>query len=338
MKNKLTRYMFTCCGMMSVVIWASNVYLLKKTLDIYGYVSGIGLIYLFSGLFGIICYLFKNNIFEKIKCNDFSDFTEINKISAIIYTCLIANNIFSSLSFGTAPENEVLLQIIIISDTWTLLINILLVQILHYTIQNKIVFFAGMFMGFIGIIIACIGFDFSKINFTTYFAKYWYSYFFAIMSAIVWSYYSVYIKKYETLIKDDHLIFSMLISGLIMILISFTNPSFNNYDNITLNFKTIGFMMYEVLVACSLAYYFWSLGFKYGSAKAVSNFSILAPMLNVCFTSVFYGLNMMYNIIFGAILLIIAMLCCKHSIKTQQSTIPSLLDKLIEERGSIDNL
>ncbi len=317
---QLKKWFFTACGMVTILMWSSNIYLLKETLDIYGYVAGIGLIYLLSGVFGLLLYIYKTAGFEKIKNKNYDgfiqSFTPLNKHTLVIYICLIANNIFSSLSFGTSPENEVLLQVIIISDMWTLLINILLILILHYKIRNAISFSAGIIIGIIGIVIACVGFNFNDINFVKYFTDYYYCYFFAIITALAWSYYSVYIKKYETMVNDDHIFISALVSGLIMIPCSFANSKFNNYGHIENSFRSVGLMMYETIIACSLAYYLWNVGFKYGNAKAISNFSILAPLLNICFTSAFYNLNVMYNIIFGSILLICAALFCKHGMSS----------------------
>lgn len=310
---------FTCCGMVTVLIWSSNIFMLKETLRIYGYVSGIALIYLFSGVLGMIIFTLRNNLFEKIKNKDYSDFTKVSKTSVLVCVLMIFNNIFSSLSFGTSPKGEVLLQVIIISELWPILVNILLIRILHYKIKNKILFGLGITSGIMGVIVACIGFDFKNINFTNYVTSYYYCYLFAIITAISWSFYTAYLKKYEPILKDDHIIISMLLSGLVMLPISFCNPNFNNYGNIQADIESIGLMIYEIVVACSLAYYLWNIGFKYGNTKAISNFSILAPLLNVIFTSIFYQINVMYNIICGAIMLIFAVICCKYGITSPNS-------------------
>ena len=309
-QSRIHKWFFTSCGLMAILIWASNVFFFKKTLDIYGYMAGSGLILIFSGMFGGTLYIAKNK--------DNLEFTPLNKHTLTIYACLISNNIFSSLSFGTAPENEVLLHIIIISDLWTLLTNLLLIKILHYVIRNRLSFWSGIIIGIAGIITACVGFDLSSVNFVKYFVDYYYCYFFAVITAIVWSHYSVYIKKYEAIIKDDHIFISALISGLIMIPFSFASNKFNNYDNLQFTIQSAGLMIYEVIVSCSLAYYLWNIGFKYGNVKTISNFSILAPLLNVCFTSAFYGLNMMLNIILGSVLLIGAALLCKHGMTNEE--------------------
>lgn len=323
----IARSYFTGCGILAILLWALNIYFLKSTLDIYGYVAGIGLIYIFGGLFGLCVEFVRNNFTMPV----FS----LDKKFMLVSSLLLINFICSSLSFGTSPANEVLLQVIIISDLWVILINILLVSINRYTISNKFIFSFGIILGVTGIVIACVGFDLSDINFTKYFAEYYYCYIFAIMTAISWSYYTAYIKKYGELINDIHLFLTMCVAGLILIPVSFCSNSFNNYGEIVPNFKAVGLMIYQIIVSCYLSYYLWNIGYKHGSAKTLSNISILAPLLNVIFTSALYGLNVMYNIIVGALLLVTSIACCRYSIESPRSETTGLLNKLIDQEAGL---
>lgn len=324
--EKIKKNIFTFLGIFTILIWSSNVYIFKKTLDIYGNVAGIGIMYTISGIFGLLCYFSHGGKIKKILNGDYSQTTPINKKTIMIYSLFISNNIFSSLAFGTSPSNEVLLQVIIICDTWTILTNILLVKILKYKMQNKTMFLLGVLIGTIGIIVSCVGFNFEKINFINFFQDYYYSYFFAISGSISLSLYTIYNKKYQNDTKDDHIFISSLISGILMLIISCVDDSFNNYGTIELNMISVGTILYESLIACTLSYYLWNLGFKNGDSKIISNFSILTPMLNISFTSAFYGIKLFINIICGAVFLIISAILCKlsvsdHEISSKSSSI-----------------
>jgi drug/metabolite transporter (DMT)-like permease len=322
----IARSYFTACGIIAIFLWAINIYFLKCTLDIYGYVAGIGFIYLFGGIFGLSIELVRNN---------FTLTFGIDSKFIFVSSLLLINFICSSLSFGTSPANEVLLQVIIISDLWVILINILLVRINHYTIKNKLIFGLGIILGITGIVIACVGFDLSNINFVKYFAEYWYCYLFAIATAISWSCYTAYVKKYGEKINDNHLFLTMFISGFLLIPFSFASNSFNNYGRIDPNFEAVGLMIYEIIISCYLSYYLWNIGYKHGSAKTLSNVAILAPLLNVIFTSALYGLNVMYNIIVGATLLVSSIACCRYSIESPGAETTGLLNKLIDQEAGL---
>lgn len=332
--DKKIKSFYTFMGITAVLIWASNVYLLKSTLDITGSVFGIGLIYLFSAIVGLSCYAILK--YDKIKNNDFSDFTKLNNDTIMIYVLFIINNIFSSLTFATSPQNDVLLQVIIISDLWTILINILLIKMLKYKIKNIHVLCLGILLGITGTIISCVGFDLKNVLFFDYIQDYSYCYIFAIISCLTWSFYCVYTKKHEKLINDDHIFISMFISGTIMTSISFASDSFSNCKHITLNFKFIGLMFYEVLIASCMAYYLWNIGYRHGNVKIISNFSILAPLLNVIFTSAFYRIDLMYNIIFGALFLVLSVVCCRRSISTPKNSL--LQQYLLDDKINIQGL
>jgi drug/metabolite transporter (DMT)-like permease len=311
---------YTLCGVIALLAWTTNIYFLKCTLDIYGNVAGIGLMYLFGGLIGLSIDYISNGYTLNIV---------INKEYTIASLLLMMNFISSSLSFGLSPANEVLLQVIIVNDLWVIFLNIFLVLILKYKITNKILFAIGIVSGVFGIMIGCVGFNLNKINFVKYFDNYYYCYLLGLLTAISWSYYTIYLKKYKN-INDNHLFLTMFLTGLFMTVFSFVFPQFNKYNDLDGNIKTIGLMFYEIIFPSYLAYYLWNISYKHGNAKTLSNISILAPLLNIIMTSILYGIDVIYSIILAAILLVISMGCCKYSLSS------SIKYQIIKEINHID--
>lgn len=303
--NKYKKEYSTLLAMATIVIWSCNSYPFRTMLHNIGTFSGMGWSYLISSIIGYTIHYLQRD----------TKHTKFNKASAMICAIFVTNMIFSSLMFGTSQVGDVLLQVTIINFLWVVLMNVFLVTMLKFKIKYKPTFYFGIILSVIGIVVACIGFNFSNINFTKYVVQYYYSYIFGIISAITWSLYSIFVKKYSEAVEDDHVFISMGITGIISLIISVCDPTFNNYGNIEYDFKNVGFFLYETIVVSYLAYYFWGTGSKNGNIKIISNFSLLAPVLSTTFTSLFYGLNLIGNVIYGSIILVVAIVCCKYSIE-----------------------
>lgn len=300
---------FTLCGLLSVLLWCTNVYFIRLVSENIGYLASVGLIFLFSGILGLTIFLIQH------KCK----MSKITKKYVIICVIFVINNMSSSLTTVTAPDGDVLLQVTIISYLWVILLNIFLVTFLNYQMTKPTIFYIGNILAVLGIIISCIGFNFNQINFIKYFPKYYYCYIFALMSAFTWSYYSIYLKKWGVGICEDHIYISMIISGTTMTLLSFSNDKFNNFDTMSTNFKNIGLLLYEIIIATCLPYYLWNIGYKFGNVKIISNFTLFVPLINIFTTSLFYNYNLFNESMFSAIILIIAIMCCKFSIKESET-------------------
>jgi drug/metabolite transporter (DMT)-like permease len=76
-------------------------------------------------------------------------------------------------------------------------------------------------------------------------------------------------------------------------------------------------MIYESLIATLLPYYLWNVSYKHGNELIIGRFSLLSPILNISFTSLFYGLDPYINIFVGAFLLIISAYLCKISVENE---------------------
>lgn len=298
---------YTFLGVLTILMWSCNNYPFRSMIANMGSFSGIGVSCGFGGFLGLIIYFVRSKYDRTIK------FTQINKVSIGIIALFVLNMIFSSLVFGISPVGDILLQTSVINYLWVIIANVLLVVILKYKIKYMSLFLFGNLLALIGIVVVCIGFDFSRINFTGYFIKYYYCYVFAIISAMTWGIYSIVVKKYSNTIEDDVFI-SMVLTGIIRIAISFCDKSFNNYGNIKTNFKNIGFLLYEIIFISYLAYYFWGIAIRRGNSKILSNISLLAPVISVISTSLFYELQLLGNVIYGTIILVSAIAFCKYSI------------------------
>ena len=111
----------------------------------------------------------------------------------------------------------------------------------------------------------------------------------------------------------------MIISGSILTLISLSSNKLNNFDTMNSNFKNIGLLLYEIIIATCLPYYLWNVGYKYGNVKIISNFTLFVPMINIFTTSLFYKYNLLNNSMFASIILIFAIICCKKSITPKET-------------------
>lgn len=298
---------YTFLGILTILLWTSNNYPFRSMLHNFGTFSGIGMSFGCGGVLGLIIFNLKKNVKR----------TKINKTSITMIILYVVNMIFSSLSFGLSPVGDVLLQASLINATWVITFNICLVTMLNYGIRYKCLFYSGILLSVIGIIVSCVGFNFEHINFVSYFPKYYYCYIFATIGSITWTYYSVYLNKYSEMFEDDHIFIGMILTGIISIVISFCDESFNNYENYQTDFKNIGFLLYEIIILSYMSYYFWGISLRYGNVKIISNFSLFAPVLNTLFTSIFYGLNLFGSVVFGSIILVIAVICCKYSITNE---------------------
>lgn len=324
---------YTVCGIVSLVLWSTSTYCFKKTIDAFGIFSGFGIVQLLSGFLGIILYVAING----------NTFTKITKESSIVIFLLLINLISNGLIYALPPPGEVLFQCSIIGYMWTILLNILLVVGLDYKIKYKAGFYLGLLFAFVGITISCVGFDFEKINFPKYFLKYYYCYISAVIAAFSWAYYSVYSIKFKQFVNNDHTFISFCMAGILLLLFSFANPKlnkFNEFNKINSDYeilKSIGFLLYSVVMATIIPYYLWNIGYTKGNSKIIANFSLLSPVTNVTITQVIYGIPLLKNIITGAIVLVIAMAFCKYSIEKNNIVSNDIANAVTETDNSLES-
>lgn len=308
-------------GILSLLIWSSNVYLYKKMITDWGYFTGNSIMYIIAGFTGLIIHL----IFIKQR-------TKLNYTTFPAFLFLNINNISLSLAYGFAKIGSELLQITIITYLWTITTYVLLIYFLKYDITKKIVFTFGMLFAFFGICVTCIGFEFSYLeDFFVNVKNDWYVYLFSLCVVLSWSLYSVYIKKYSSDIYDDHIYISFVTSGLAFLLLSFVMPLYNNWNEINTGYVSILVMIYESVVATLLPYLLWNIGYKYGDDLLISRASVMSPILNVSFISIFYKLKLYINIFVGATLLIISAYLCKIS-----TTKPVENNQISDQNEAID--
>lgn len=329
----LPTYVYTLFGIFALILWSTSVYCFKKTIDAFGIFSGLGMIRLTSGITGMVIFLLLNGAHKKFPYNKF---TKITKESAIIVTLFIVNSVSNGLSYALPPTGQVLLQCSIIGYTWTLLLNILLVFSLDYKIKCKLGFYFGLVLGLFGIIISCVGFDFSKINFPKYFLQYYYCYIMATIAAFSWAYYSVYLTKFKKFVNDDHVFFALMVTGSFLMIFSIINPKLNKYNTMNPTFSNIGFLLYSVIFASTIPYCLWHMGYTMGDSKIIANFSLLSPITNIVTTQLVYEIPLEINTVVGAIILVIAMLFCKYSIDAPVNTpVNALVDPQV---GILENV
>jgi drug/metabolite transporter (DMT)-like permease len=241
--------------------------------------------------------------------------TQLTHETVLVYFFLICNLCLYLTSLGLAPSTgDVLLHVVVINYLWVILINIGLVTILNYTFTNRNLFYFGITLGLLGIIISCIGFDFSHLNIGIYIVDYYYCYICSLFASLSWAGYTIYLKKYSHMLRDDHIFISIIIAGIIMTLLSLLSSDVNHFCCISFSFIDVGFFLYCVLFGNLLPYFFWDIGYKYGNAQMISNFAILTPFINVLSTSLFYGYDLLKGPIFGSLILIAAIICCRNGI------------------------
>lgn len=295
--------LYTLFGIVSIILWSTGNYTHRKIAQNMGIFFGIGLSYTISGLIGIVI----NHIFYR-------SYTKITKITILIYSVFIISTIALSLTFTISPAGDVLLQLIVINYMWPIILNISLLLVLNFKARNKILLTIGIITGIFGIVIACVGFNFQKINFVIYVKDYYYCYIYDLISVGTWVLYSILLKKHTVLIKNDHTSVSMFLTGIISIIISFIIPKYNNYNNISYDFINILCFIYETIIISYLTYFLWSLSTKYGNLKFLNNFGLLAPIMSVLSTSLYYEIPISQNIIYATIILITSSFLCNYSI------------------------
>lgn len=314
----LPKYVYTAFGIIALLLWGTGTYCFKMAINYFGLFSGLAYIRTASGVCGMLIFIL--SIYKNGKIQ-YDKFTKLSKESTIVISLLVLNSISNGLFYAIPPPGEVLLQCAVVGYIWTLLLNILLVYSLNYKIISKLGFYFGLLFGLCGITIACVGFDFKTINFIKYFEQYYYCYFLAIVAAITWAYYSVYLAKFKQFVEKDHTFIGLLITGILLFAASVASPDLNNYQHTELTFKSLGFLIYTIIMASMVPYTLWNIGYSKGSSKVIANFSLLSPIINIVTTQLIYGLPLYLNIIIGAIILIIAMACCKYSIEKPENNI-----------------
>jgi drug/metabolite transporter (DMT)-like permease len=299
------KWLYTLMGICSLVIWSSNTYLYKMMIGDWGYFTGNAIMYILAGITGLIIHIFTQGF----------KFTQINNYTIPIFLFLNINYIALSLAFAFAKIGSEILQITIVNYMWTIVTYIMLIYFLDYKIVNKILFGIAILCAFFGICIACIGFNFQYLSdFFVNVQNDWYCYLFALCVVFAWSLYNVYIKKYPNEVTDDHIYTSFIVSGLFFLMLSFIFPKYGDWLNIKVNWISVLVLIYEALIATLLPYYLWNIGYKYGDELIISRFSLLSPILNVTFTSIFYKLSLYVNIFMGSFLLIVSAYLCKISV------------------------
>jgi drug/metabolite transporter (DMT)-like permease len=291
-------------------------------IECWGYFSGNSIMYLISGTVGLFLHVTLTKKYTILNYNTF-----------LIYSLLNINYVCLSLAFAFAKVGSELLQITIVDYLWTITTYLMLIYFLDYKIANRFLFVIAILCAFVGICITCIGFKFSYLSdFFVNLQNDWYAYLFALGVVFSWSLYSVFIKKYSEDVQDDHIYVSFIISGLFFLLLSFVFTKYDDWSNMEIGYVSILVMIYESLIATLLPYYLWNIGYKHGDELLISRFSLLSPILNVSFTSVFYGLSPYVNIFVGAFLLIVSAYLCKKSVE-----IPVETHNIIDENRDIEN-
>lgn len=314
-----TQIAYTICGILSILIWTTNVYPFRSMMNNFDSFATFAIIFGLGGIVGLITY--NINLTNKR--------TQFNYISTIVILLFVSSSIFSSLVFGASPIGDVLLQTIIINSLWTVLVNIGLVTFLNYQIKNHLLFYLGIMMAVIGVILSCVGFDLNRVNFIKYVAEYYYFYIYAIISCLSWALYSIFLKKHEDMFEDDHVFIGLTVTGgicAIIFLIKYDETKNIHHDT---NIMSVLCILYEIIIFSYLSHHFWNIGIKKGCVKIISHCSLLSPVLNVIFASVFYNLNIMNGELFGAIILVIAIFFCKYSITERQFDNTFLFDEIL---------
>ena len=220
----------------------------------------------------------------------------------LIYIILIINNISIPTSFGLANTNEIVMTTSILTNTWVIILNVLLVYWLGFTVKNYFLYLIGILIGLLGIVISVMGFSFST-RIITLIPTYWYCYLLGIINSLTWSFYSLLLVSNKDTVSNYHPFICFIISGSISIGIASIIGEYKNYNQISFGNENIGVLLYSTLIINTLAYLFWNLAQKYGYPFAISNFSILSPILSIIFISLFYNINLINSNLFGSIFL-----------------------------------
>jgi drug/metabolite transporter (DMT)-like permease len=301
-------FLATMAGLLSTILWASNIAFSKSAMNKEGNLNAAFYIYFFSGIatFLVLLILQKEiGFFKRLRNLPFSYYLK----TGIFF---ILNNVLLFIAIGLTRNNEELIIVTLLNYSWPIMIYILGIPLHKLKIPLKTLL-PGIILSFLGISLALLQGYTSEIvgkiiragddNLIAYFL--------AFMTSVSWAIYSNLTSKYKT--EDDiagiPIIF--LISGLIFLLITAIKGQlttvhlsgiFQNPD-----------LLYLIAGPTSLGYLFWYFAMKKGNKYLVTSISFFIPLFSILIISFKFHTEIRFFFWLSAMMLITGSYLCYKS-------------------------
>lgn len=307
-KKNANYYIATLAGILSIILWASNIAFSKSSMEKEGNFLAAFYIYFYSGItifVFLIAFQKKVNFFKKLKSLPISYYLK----TGIFF---VLNNVLLFLAVGMAHKNEELVIVTLLNYTWPIMIYILGIPLLKLKIPIKILL-PGIILSFLGIALALLQ-DYnyeivgriiraSDDNLLAYLL--------AFMTSVSWAVYSNLITKYKS--EDDiagiPIIF--LISGLIFLIILGMKGQLANVHLSAIVHNTD--LLYLIIGPTSLGYLFWYLAMKNGNRYFVISISFFIPLLSILIIRIKFHIDISFLFWIAAMLSVTGSYLCYKS-------------------------
>ena len=207
----------------------------------------------------------------------------------------LAFSIAVNLSVGLAYTREQVVTSGLLRLIWPVLTLILTIP-LHKKRVSKW-FIASVSLSFIGIILGNYTEGLGPLALAQSFVDTWMPSLIALISSIVWAFYSNYLGKYVKTPKEDHLGLLMLLSGVIqgiLALLLRETPQFT--------LGQIGGVLYMAIVTGFFANIFWVRAMRSRHGHAVILFANLTPLISTVAVGLTLGVALTLPLVIGSAL------------------------------------
>lgn len=269
-------FLATLAGIISILLWASNIAFSKSVMDKEGILLASCYIYIFSAiLIWLLLPFYRNK-------PGFIGSTRNLPMSFHLKTGIffIVNNVFLLIAIGLARKNEELIIVTLLNYTWPIMIYIIGIPLLRLKIPLKMLL-PGIILSFSGITLALLqGYNSEDIgrimragndNILAYFL--------AFCASVSWATYSNLTAKYRS--SDDlaGIPIVFFASGLIFLIMLGIKGGLHSFrfDALFRNPE----LAYMIAGPTSMGYLGWYFAIKRGNKNLVTSLSFFIPLLSL---------------------------------------------------------
>lgn len=286
----------TSIGILALVLWSTLVGLLRLSTDNFGPIYTVTYVYTLSAIILFLVY-------------GLPDFKKTTKKFIILSSVLfVAFELCFAFSITFASSSEKSIEMYILFNTWPTLSIIMLA----FLKEEKV-----GFLSIIGILISFLGVIFinyhPEINFIDNLLKDPLSYSLIFLAAIMWAWYSIYVKKYSNGTNAISLYF--ILTAIALWILTFSTQGFS-LPNVS------GF--YPYVIVCINALFFaigylaWNIGIIKGNLSVLLMLAYFTPILSSMLSAWMLSSALSSNFWYGTITVTLGSLICWFSIRKKE--------------------
>lgn len=265
----------TICGFLSIIFWSTTFAFSKDLADNIGKLQSAAYIYLLSGL--ISCgFAFSTAGLNQMMQNS-------KKYLFICGGLFMIYAIFLYVAIGLSKNTQQLLEVSVINYLWPCFTMALSVPILGKKYKWWLI--PGVLLALAGTILAVVSGkkDFSILILKKNLMENYIIYIFAFLAALSWSVYSNLCRKWGNDGEIGAVPIFILVTGLVILLISFAFPCQQNWSQ-----PTVYKLFYMSVIVTFLAYVFWDFSMRRGKIITVISVSYFIPLFSAIITCLYY--------------------------------------------------